>query len=175
MPRALASILIGAVMLTGCVAQPPIDTSRQDVTSTIRSPSVEEWLDQLGAVEAMKPAEVQDALEVVDKTASESELFYYGALNQRLQSYGAWTNARDAFQSLEENKSLPNPQRQLARLLRQYNQSRINSHSRYSRLLEEQTELQEGLTQAQNEKRGLEEKIQALTKLETAISTRQED
>jgi DNA repair exonuclease SbcCD ATPase subunit len=175
MSRALTSILLGAAILSGCVAQPPVDTSAEKTTSVISRSPIDDWLDQLNAVENMSPSEVMQQLEAVDKTANDDQLFYYGALNQTLQSYGAWTVARDTFQLLQEKQTLPKEQRQLANLLRQYNQSRINGHSRYNTLLDEQTELRERLSRAENEKRQLEEKIEALTELETAISTRQED
>lgn len=175
MPRALAAILLGASILCGCVAQPPVESSRQDTASVISTPSVEEWLDQLETVGTMDTAEVMKQLEIVDKTAGSSELFYFGVLNQQLQNYGAWTVARDTFQSLQENQALSKQQRQLAGILRVYNQSRINGQFRYTTLLNEQTALQEGLSKAEAEKRQLEIKIQALTELETAISTRQED
>jgi hypothetical protein len=162
-------------MLSGCVVQPSVDSSKGEVTTIVSKSSIEQWLDQLDAVEEMDTPEVMQQLEKVDKSAGGTQLFYYGALNQRLQNYGAWTVARDTFQMLQENQSLPRDQRQLAGLLRQYNQSRINGYSRYNTLLDEQTGLRERLSRTENEKRQLEQKIQALTELETAISTRQED
>jgi hypothetical protein len=136
---------------------------------------VGDWLDQLDAVEEMDPPEVTRQLEKVDKSAGANQLFYFGALNQRLQDYGAWTVARDTFQTLQEDQSLATPQRQLAGILRRYNQNRINGYSRYSTLLNEQAALRESLKRAESERQQLEKKIQALTELETAISTRQED
>lgn len=175
MPRAITSLLLFAAVLSGCVAQPPVETTQQNTTAVVTLPAIEQWLDQLAAVETMDTPEVMEQLGKVDKTAGASQLFYFGILNQRLQSYGAWTVARDAFQKLQENEALPKQQRQLAGVLRQYNQSRINGHSRYDASLKEQTELRESLSRAEDEKRQLEQKIQALTELETAISTRQEE
>lgn len=175
MSSALAAILVGIALLSGCVAQPPVESTKQDTENVISAPTVEQWLDQLEEVESMDTTEVMRQLELIDKTTSASQLFYYGILNQRLQNYGAWTVARDAFQQLQEDQTLTKQQRQLAAVLREYNQSRINGHARYATLLKEQSALQDGLNQAETEKRQLEQKIQALTELETTISTRQED
>lgn len=147
----------------------------QEIEGAARISEVEDWLDQLEAVEEMDPPEVVRQLEIVDKSASVDQLFYFGALNQRLQDYGAWTVARDTFQMIQKNQSLHTQQRQLAGILRLYNQSRINGYSRYNTLLNEQTALRESLTRSEREKQQLEQKIRALTELETAISTRQED
>ncbi len=175
MSRAIASILIISALISGCVAQPPVDTSSQYAASVVAPPPVGEWFDQLDAVDAMDSSEVVTQLEKVDKTAGANQLFYYGALKQKLPDYGAWTVARDAFQNLQDNQTLTREQRQLAGILREYNQNRINGYSRYNKLLNERIDLQEGLSQAEDEKRQLEQKIQALTELETAISTRQEE
>lgn len=134
-----------------------------------------DWLDQLDGLAEMDTPEVRRQLAIVDKSASVNQLFYFGALNQQLHEYGAWTVARDAFQALQENQSLPIQQRQLAGILRRYNQLRINAYSRYNTLRNEQSALKESLGQAESEKQQLEQKIQALTEVETAISTRQED
>lgn len=123
----------------------------------------------------MDTAEVTERLAQVDKPAGSDELFYYGLLNQELQAYGAWTVARDTFQSLQENEALPKDLRQLAGIFRQYNQSRINGYVRQQELAGQTTELQENLGRVENEKRQLEQKIQAITALEAAISTRKEE
>jgi hypothetical protein len=175
MSRALVPILLSSALLWGCVAQPPVNPSAQDSERTSSSSELGDWLNQLDRVEEMDPPEVRRQLESVDKSASVNQLFYFGALNQRLHEYGAWTVARDAFQTLQENQSLPMQQRQLAGVLRRYNQHRINAYSRYNTLRSEQSALRESLSQAESEKQQLEQKIQALTEVETAISTRQED
>ncbi len=173
--RAVAALGLGVVLLSGCASRPPVEASGQHADSVVSAPSVTQWLDQLDTVDAMDMPAVRKQLEQIDKTASADQLFMYGALNQRLQDYDAWAVARDAFQNLQENEILPKELRQLAGILRQYNQSRINGHARYRKALDERTELQAGLQQAEAEKIELEQKIRALTELETAISTRQEE
>lgn len=175
MPRAIACLLIAFALLSGCTGQRPVETPRQDSQELVKPPSVEQWLDQMAQVEEMETPRIMEQLKTIDKNAGTSQLFYFGVLNQQLQNYGAWTVARDTFQQLQETETLPIPQRQLANILREYNQSRINAHSRYSALLIEQEELRRGISQAEVEKRQLEQKIQALTEVETAISTRREE
>ena len=138
-------------------------------------PSVEQWLNLQREVEAMDIAEVKRRLDTADKSDSVRQLYYRGVLYQRLPEYGAWTVARDAFQKLQENEQLPPPQRQLAGILRQYNQTRINNYQRYSALLASRNETEQHLGQAVHDKELLEQKIRTLTEVEAAISTRRED
>jgi len=138
-------------------------------------PSVKQWLKLQQEVEAMDETEVMSRLAEADKSDGARQLYYSGVLNQRLQDYGAWTVARDAFQKLQENEQLPIPQRQLASIFRQYNQNRINSYQRYNTLHEEYTQLQRELEQAEKDKELLEQKIQALTEVEATISIRKEE
>ncbi|MEZ5571750.1 MAG: hypothetical protein R3E64_06970 [Halioglobus sp.] len=175
MSRALISLLLLLLVLTGCTTQPPAESTGEDTANVILFPSVEQWLNLQQEVEAMDIAEVTSRLAVADKSDGVRQLYYYGVLNQRLPTYGAWTVARDAFQKLQENENLPNAQRQLASIFRQYNQNRINSYQRYNNLLTEKTQTQDALSQAEQEKKLLEQKIQALTDVEAAISTRKEE
>jgi len=175
MPRAIACILFIASTLCGCAVQAPIEAPRPDTADTAASDTLGQWLDQIQEVNAMDSTEVARQLHGVDKATGTGPLFYFALLNQRTQSYGAWTVARDAFQALEEDEEIPMQQRQLAAVLRQYTQYRINAYARYNALLGEQSKLQQELEDAAQDKRQLEQKIKALTELETAISTRQED
>ena len=95
-------------------------------------------------------------------------------VNQQLVTYGAWVQARDAFRLLREDEELSEEQRQLVAILQAYNQTRINWYQRQSELLNRHAELQQQLDEAEQDKLVLEQKIQALTDLEAAISTRKE-
>lgn len=141
----------------------------------VRYPSIEQWLNLEQDVASMEAADVTERLTQVDRSDGIGQLFYYGVLNQQLPTYGAWTLARDTFQRLHENADLPTANRQLAGILRKYNQNRINAYLRRQDLLDQQNQLQQDFRQTEDEKRQLERKIQALTELETVISTRKEE
>ena len=95
-------------------------------------------------------------------------------LNQKTPAYRNWIQARDVFRQLRESDQLSAEQRQLAAVFEEYNQNRINWHERYGLLQEQYGDLQEQLDSAQADKALLEQKIQAITDLEAAISTRKE-
>ena len=114
-------------------------------------------------------------LATVDPLASSADLFYYGLLKQQLQAYESWTEARDAFRALREEDGLTIEQRQLAGILEAYNQRRINWHQQYTELQAQYATMEEALAEAEQEKALLEQKIQALTDLETVISDRKEE
>jgi len=187
LPRPLVALLFTLAILAGCAAQPPDQTTADHIVEVVMYATLEEWLDLQQEVAEMDTAEVASQLARVDKSAVKSavksantaantgQLYYYGVLNQQLKTYGAWTVARDTFQKLQENQALPKEQRQLAGILRQYNQSRINGHARQQALLTERAQLRQDLSHAEDEKRQLAQKIQALTDLEAAISTRREE
>ena len=84
------------------------------------------------------------------------------------------TLARDAFREVNLMVGLTGGQRQLAEIFERYNQTRINWYQQYSQAEENQVALQEQLQEAQQQNNLLEQKIQALTDLETSISTRKE-
>ena len=108
----------------------------------------------------------------IDRPQTPDMLFLYALLNQRLGSYGGLTQARDALQTLESDTALLEEQRQLARILRRYNQNRINNYLSTRDAAEKAADLEAQLQEAQEQRIALEQKIQALTDLETDISTR---
>jgi hypothetical protein len=175
MSRTLIPLLFSFALMGGCAVQPPEQTAGIPTPDGIRFDTVEEWLDLQQEVTALGNTEVASRLATIDKSADSGQLYYFGVLNQQLKTYGAWTVARDTFQKLQDNQSLSREQRQLAGIFRQYNQNRINSFSRQRELLNDNAKLQQQLTAAESEKQQLAQKIQALTEVETAISTRREE
>jgi hypothetical protein len=175
MPRPLIPLLFALSILAGCAVPPPQPSVGDQPTDVVTHADLTKWLDLQQEVEGMDPAEVASRLASVDRSTDTDQLYYYGVLNQQLKDYGAWTVARDTFQKLQENQALPKEKRQLAGILRQYNQNRINWYSRHHALLDERAQLQLELDRAEEEKRQLAQKIQALTELEAAISTRREE
>ena len=117
----------------------------------------------------------------IEQSENPDEVFYFALLNQRIEAYGNWTLARDKFRELRSSSDLTDHQRQLASILEQYNQNRINWYKRQELVRDENRALEDSnhllrnaLVSAESEKVLLEEKIQARTDLETAISTRRE-
>ncbi len=122
----------------------------------------------------MSTEEVVAKLIRVNKPEGAGQLFYYALLNQQLQTFGAWSQARDTFRQLHQDEELTIEQRQLVGILQEYNQNRINWYQRQRELLIRHAELKQQLSEAEQDKLLLEQKIQALTDLEAVISTRKE-
>lgn len=101
--------------------------------------------------------------------------YYYGLLHSQLEGYPDWIRARDAFADLASDASLSKEQKGLADILRSQNQTRINAYVKQIDLQQRAVELQKQLVAAEAEKTALQQKIQALTDLETSISTRKEE
>jgi hypothetical protein len=173
MCRPLVSAVLGLVILCGCVVSPPV--IEQATTEVIFYSSVQHWLKLQHEVAAMSIEEISAELADLDNQVNAGDLFYQGLLNQQLQTNTAWVQARDAFRALQGDSELTVEQRQLAGILEAYNQNRINWYQRQSDLLVDNTRLQQQLREAEQDKLLLEQKIQALTKLEADISTRREE
>lgn len=176
MSRTLVVILFALTGLAGCVSAPPAPRS----VAPEPHPEVEDyralrdWLDLQQAVAVMTPEEAVKELVRVGKPQQPHQWFYFGLLNQQLKTYASWTQARDAFREVNQAVGLTGGQRQLAQIFERYNQTRINWYQEYSQAQEDQTALQEQLEEARQQNTLLEQKIQALTDLETSISTRKE-
>ena len=178
MSRSLSSIVLTIILpvLAGCVTAPPPAVVAPAPASPQAIPysSVRQWLNLQQEVSAMSTEEVVEKLVRVNRPEGKGQLFYYGLLNQQLQTHGAWVNARNTFRELQQNEDLSTEQRQLTAVLQEYNQNRINWYQRQSELLVQNADLKKQLHEAEEEKILLEQKIQALTDLEADISTRKE-
>ena len=175
MSRSLASLLLGLAILAGCVVSPPVQVVENSTADVVTYSSVQQWLNLREEVAGLSEEEVVEKLVRVNKPEGIGQLFYYGLLNQQLQTHGAWAQARDTFRQLQQDEELTLEQRQLAGILQEYNQNRLNWYQRQRELLVQNAELQKQLTAAEQDKLLLEQKIQALTDLEAAISTRKEE
>jgi len=175
LPRPLIALLLSLACLAGCTAPQPQPSAGDRPAEVAKYTDLNKWLDLQQEVANLDTAEVNSRLASFVKSTDNNQLYYYGVLNQQLKKYGAWTVARDIFQKLQENQALSKEQRQLAGVLQQYNQSRINWYSRHRALLDERAQLQLQLDRAEDEKRQLAQKIQALTEVEAAISNRREE
>lgn len=139
------------------------------------SPTVDAWLLLFQQVQSMPEEQALKHLVRQERPADTEQRYYHALLNQRLETFGAWTQARDTLQELQQNHNLTAAQRQLVNLLLAYNQSRINWYLSYQELQAQNVELQQQLQDARQETKALQEKIQALTDLEAVISTRKEE
>ena len=173
MSRALIAALCALLLVTGCTTYPRDNAGNTSANGTSFS-SVEQWLNLQESVAAMTTEEVVAKLVRVNRPEGVGQLYYYGLLNQRLETYGAWVQARDTFQEVLGHDELSEAQRQLVSLLAEYNQSRINSYLRQKELLKQHTDLRRELATSEEVRLELEQKIQALTELEAVISTRKE-
>jgi len=173
MCRPLVCAVLGLVILAGCVVSPPAD--EQAAPEVIYYSSVQHWLKLQHEVAAMSLEEITGELAALDKPENAGDLFYHGLLKQQLKSNAAWVQARDAFRALHEDHELTVEQRRLAGILEAYNQNKINWYQRHSDLLVDNTRLQQQLRDTEQDKLLLEQKIRALTELETDISTRKEE
>lgn len=136
--------------------------------------ALRDWLDTEQNVAAMDTAELTAELVKIDRPEGAQELFYFGLLNLQLKNLSSWTQARDAFLELSEAPELTREQRQLATILARYNQTRINWYLEYRKARDTIATMQSQLEATQQENSLLEQKIQAITELETSISTRKE-
>lgn len=172
--RALLTSGLVSGLLTGCMIPSVTPTKPQAVV--VNTPSVaEHWINQMGEVQQMTTPQIEAELAKLRYPADHSRWFYKGLLKQQLSNYGAWIAARDIFQKLEEDLDLSLTLRQLSGIMRQFNQVRINSYLKRRDLLADKRQLSTSLDLMSHERDTLQEKIRALTALETAISTRKED
>ena len=177
MLRSLSPWVLALSMLAGCAApqpEPQPQLPEETEPEIVNYSSVEQWLKLQQRVSEMTTEEIIERLVRVDEPRGAGQLLYKGLLNQQLQTFGAWSRARDAFRELHFDERLTVEQRQLAGILRDYNQNRINWYQRQRDLLIQHAELREELAQAEQDRLLLEQKIHALTEMEAVISTRKE-
>jgi hypothetical protein len=171
MSRALTALAVVLVLLAACSPYP------RDVAGNTRShgaslSSVEQWLELERKVAAMSRQDIVARLVRVNRPESVGQLYYYGLLNHHLETYGAWTLARDSFREVLESEQLSTAQRQLVTVLEAYEQARINAYLEREALAEQNQSLRGEAEAARQLNEELEQKLQALTELETDISTR---
>lgn len=174
MPRTLALIAIVLSSLAGCAHQPPHAKQAQPEVELESCTDFGTWLNLQRQVDAMSDDQVLAELAKQGQPAGPDELFYFGLLHHSLDDYGSWTLARDVFREVGGAPGLLQQQVQLAGVLQQFNQVRINWYQKYRQLEEENLSLQSELEQSEADRMTLQKKIRAITELETSISTRKE-
>lgn len=174
MSRTLVIAAIALVVLAGCAAQRPTTTETTADAPANNCTQLQDWLELQRKVSAMSIEKVEQQLAALGESKGLRQLFYYGLLNQQLDIFPRWADARDAFRQLAEDARLTKEQRSLAAVLERYNQSRINWYLQHRQVLENNETLKTKLRASREENELLEQKIQAITELETSISTRKE-
>jgi hypothetical protein len=180
-PLAIFATCIALLVVAACSTEPPLPTGADMSQELTDYRELQTWLALQRDVQAMGAEQAQSELGRISAPKTADELFYFALLNQRVEAYGNWTLARDKFRELRTAPGLTDQQRQLASILEQYNQNRINWF-KSRELVEDEKRSLEGenqalrdeLASAESERLLLEEKIRALTDLETSISTRRE-
>jgi len=137
--------------------------------------SIENWLTLQSDVDRLSREQAIQALLEIGRPQDLDQIFHYGLLNQRLGTFGGWTQARDTLQGLAMEPDLTQAQLQLINLLREFNQALINCHVRHQELGKENERLRTAVAEARETSVDLEQKIQALTELEADMSTRRGD
>ena len=164
----LLVLIVLTYILAGCISAPPHNEDSGSASLVIESQSLDDWLLVSRETNSLSPQEAHDELLKLSKSQQGGlSLFYFGALNQQLQAYDGWVQARDAFRSLVQSGELGPNFRELARLRMVHNQDLINWYERHRHL---QKELAESILDREQ----LEEKIAALAELEAAMSNRKQ-
>lgn len=165
-------------LLSACTTPAPVEiveVHTEVPAKASKPPPVLKWLRWQETVSTMTASQLVTVLEGMAQPGNANQWFYYGLLNQQSETYDGWVIARDIFRRLHEDEALTDRQRQLAGLLEMYNQSRINSIHGQEELKKRNDELQLQLEQLREQNLLLQQKIQAITELESTISTRSEE
>ena len=172
--KILPSVVIVA-LLGACTTPAPVEVVEvhREVPAKAAKPApVLKWLQWQETVSTMNATQLSTVLEGMAQPGNANQLFYYGLLNQQSEDYDGWVIARDIFRDLQADDTLTTKQKQLAGILERYNQSRINASYGQDELRKQNEELQQQLADLQEKNRLLEQKIQAITELESTISIR---
>ena len=174
MPVRLASLSLLLACLAGCTTPPPVRSVHTAPPNLAAETAVSYWLTLQAKVAAMPLEAITAELADLPDPENKSDLFYRALLRQYSQTYNGWVQARDTFRQLREDIALPPEERQLAGILEQFNQNRINWFQRYGELQQQYNNQRDRIDELQRANASLEEKIRTLTDLEAEISTRKE-
>lgn len=174
-PLIIASILLAT--LSGCATQPDITVEVPPPApdpQTCTCEHLQKWLELQDRVSNMSAEKVQQQLASLDEPRGSWQQFYFGLLKQQLDEFVSWTQARDTFRELAADSGLVKEQRDLVTILQRHNQTRINWYMQHHKLLDDHETTAAKLDASLEENRLLQQKIQAITDVETSISTRKE-
>ena len=152
MPRSVVFAALALVALAGCAAtQSPTTIDIADDVPACTCTQLQNWLELQRKVSAMSIERVEQRLALLGETNGTRQLFYVGLLNQQLDVFENWAQARDIFRQLAAKGELTWEQRNLAAILERYNQSRINWYLQYRQALEDNQGLKAKLLVSQEE------------------------
>lgn len=174
MPCKIVAITVTVALLSGCSTFSPVPVIEQPYPAAVATVPLQEWLNLRQETSKLTSGEASALLAEITEPKTPKDWFYKGLLLQEQQQYDVWTQARDTFRLLAQSDALAPELQQLAALLETFNQNRINWYQRHNKLQVSNEQLRQQLLVSQQEKQLLEQKIQALTDLEEAISTRRE-
>lgn len=172
--RALVFAAVVPGALVACTTPFQVGMPAPQPAVSASTAALERWINLHTQTAGMTREQAGQRVAELDEPESTGQKFYYGLLHGRLGNYPDWIRARDAFASLVADETLTNEQRGLADILRSQNQTRINAYVKQIDWQQQTVELQKQVVSAEAEKTELQQKIQALTDLETSISTRKE-
>lgn len=175
LPRTLAVSAALFASLSACTTPIQIGIPAPQQTASETTIAFERWVNLHTQVRAMTSEQAAARIAELGDYEGTGQRYYYGLLHSQLENYPDWIRARDAFANLVSDTGLTPEQRGLADVLRSQNQTRINAFVKQIDLQQRSVELQKQLVTAEAEKTALQQKIQALTDLETSISTRKEE
>lgn len=172
----IAGLAVLLVMTPGCAgrfAMPSGDGEplRLKVTEL---QGLNNWLDISARIGELPVEQASARLQQMDPPETANEHFYYGLLNQQLNRFEGWIQARDSFRVLASDATLDASSRELARILLVHNQALINWHERHRHLQKELAVSVLDRELMEEKHKVLEQKIEALTELEAAISHRKQ-
>lgn len=162
------TVALVALLLSGCqlAALKPPGADAYQLSS---------WLRLSERIAELTPEEARLRLERLGDSDSDLDRrFHFALLNQQLGERDGWVVARDRLRLLSREPELSRDARQLAGLLEQFNQLRINSDQQLVKLRSERDDLAALAEQSRAEAALLEEKIRALTTLEDSMRQRRE-
>ena len=176
--RSRCRALLLALILTACTSQAPVEVVEVNTLSEptrLEPQPVKDWLRWQETVSTMESSQLTTSLEAMAKPGNVNQMYYYALLNQQSDSYESWVIARDIFRQLHEKHALTPEQRRLASLLERYNQNRINGFHSHDDMQQQYDKIQREMTDLKAQNQALREKIQAITDLESTMSTRSEN
>lgn len=167
------AVAVLVTALTACATNTPAPAAPvADCDCEKPYQTIKHWLAMERSTSAMESGTVVAELVKLGRPATAEQRFYFGLLNQQLNTPANWRHARNAFRQTRQDTALAAELRSFAAVLERYNRSRLDQHNARQNQARQQQQLRERLETKASENTLLQEKIQAITELETDMSTR---
>jgi len=168
------------LLLMGCQALPPVapppPPPPPPPTAVVDTPlSATPWLQLADELRRLDPDQARLRLGQRSASAGDpTERYTLALLNQQLGERAGWVAARDQFRALQQDATLADDLRRLARLLEGLSQAAINAEQQLALLRLSLAESRSATREAREQLQRLEEQIEALTALERSMQQRSE-